>query len=271
MLKSLVVCKQRNLLIVTIYGELGTHNLTFCDETYRWEPSQKKMDHYSVISRSKEWGNLHQSVQYCIEKIPSGDVHILDIGCNTGSLVYNLTLRGFRHAYGIDTEEKKIEEGRSIYPDLIGKLDKYDGDTLPYENDSFDVVTMFDVLEHIDEVHEFLVKEVRRVLKKGGLLIFQTPNKITNIPWEILIHRSFNFYKKYHVSLQTYKSLHRMLKKSGFAEILIEKQNFLTKYYLQQLRSYIGILAYPVLFLFNCVPPSCSPNFWGCCVNYKEI
>jgi 2-polyprenyl-3-methyl-5-hydroxy-6-metoxy-1,4-benzoquinol methylase len=229
-----------------------------------------KIDNDSVVSRSKEWGNLSQSVQYCLEKVPSADSHILDIGCNTGSLMYNLSLRGFKHVYGIDIEENKIEEGRLIYPELVDKLEKYNGTTLPYENDSFDVVTMFDVIEHIEGVRELLGTEIRRVLKKGGLLIFQTPNKITNIPWEILIHRSFNFYKNYHVSLQTYTSLRRLLGTSGFVEVTIEKREILSDYYLQQLRSYVGILAYPVLLLWKYMPSPCSPNFWGCCVNGKD-
>ena len=229
-----------------------------------------KIDNDSVVSRSKEWGNLSQSVQYCLEKVTSVDSHILDIGCNTGSLMYNLRLRGFKHVYGIDIEENKIEEGKLIYPELVDNLEQYDGKTLPYENNSFDVVTMFDVIEHIEDIHELLETEIQRVLKKGGLLIFQTPNKITNIPWEILIHRSFKFYKKYHVSLQTYKSLHRLLGTSGFVDVVIEKRDILSDYYLHQLRSYVGIFAYPLLLLWKFMPSPCSPNFWGCCVNGKD-
>ena len=86
------------------------------------EIGSDKIDDDSVVSRSKEWGNLSQSVQYCLEKVPSVDSHILDIGCNTGSLIYNLSLRGFKHVYGIDIEENKIEEGRLIYPELVDNL-----------------------------------------------------------------------------------------------------------------------------------------------------
>ena len=224
-----------------------------------------KTDHDSVVSRSKEWGNLSQSLQYCLEKVPSADSHILDIGCNTGSLVYNLHLRGFKHAYGIDIEENKIEKGKLIYPELVDKLEIFGGKTLPYDNNSFDVVTMFDVIEHIDKIEQYLFGEVRRVLKKDGKFIFQTPNKYINIPWEILIHKSLTRYKSYHVSLQSYRSLNLLLKNSGFTDIRIEKRQLTSAYYLNELRKYLGIFAYPILLLFSNLPIYCTANFWGFC------
>ena len=45
---------------------------------------------------------------------------------------------------------------------------------LPYENDFFDIVVSFDVLEHILEDNK-AVSEVHRVLKKGGYLVFMVP------------------------------------------------------------------------------------------------
>ena len=73
-------------------------------------------------------------------------------------------------------EEKKIEEGKLIYPELVDNLEQYDGKTLPYENNSFDVVTMFDVIEHIDKIEQYLFGEVRRVLKKDGVLRLAVPD-----------------------------------------------------------------------------------------------
>ena len=56
---------------------------------------------------------------------------------------------------------------------------------LPFADDSFDIVLSFDVFEHILENDRHL-HEVRRVLRSGGSYSLQTPNKWTNIPFEML-------------------------------------------------------------------------------------
>ena len=65
------------------------------------------------------------------------------------------------------------------------------GDDLPFADQSFDTVLSFDVFEHIPDSDKHL-REVRRVLKNGGQYLLQTPNKWTNIPFELLReHRKY--------------------------------------------------------------------------------
>ncbi|MFC1828186.1 methyltransferase domain-containing protein [Thermodesulfobacteriota bacterium] len=49
---------------------------------------------------------------------------------------------------------------------------------LPYENKTFDVVTSFQVVEHIktNGVSIFL-SEIKRILNNGGIVLFTTPNR----------------------------------------------------------------------------------------------
>ena len=86
---------------------------------------------------------------------------------------------------------------------------------MPIKDSFFDIVLSFDVLEHIPDVDAHL-SEVRRVLKPGGLYLFQTPNKLTNVPFEIIKNRSLTKHKTYHCSLQTFWSLKRLLVAHGF-------------------------------------------------------
>ena len=213
----------------------------------------------------KEWGNIEGSVEYVKCKSIPRDSKLLDIGCNTGSTIFNLHQYGFTNVYGVDVEKNSINLGREIYAQISDRLVDYDGVKLPFEDNSFDVVTMFDVIEHITNIDQFIREEVRRVLRECGILLFQTPNKYTNIPWEILHHKSLHKYKEYHVSLQSYKSLGRLLEDSGFCEILIEKRDICTPYYLRELKKYLGPLAYPTLLIANKLPTSCTTNFWGYC------
>lgn len=58
---------------------------------------------------------------------------------------------------------------------------------LPFDDESFDCVVSFQVIEHIKRDRAF-VDEVRRVLKKGGKFIVSTPNRpmsLTRNPWHV--------------------------------------------------------------------------------------
>ncbi|MGI8934725.1 class I SAM-dependent methyltransferase [Leptolyngbya sp. BC1307] len=57
-----------------------------------------------------------------------------------------------------------------------------DATQLPFECDSFDAVTMFDVLEHIPD-HKKAISEAFRVLRSGGTLLISTPNENWRFPY----------------------------------------------------------------------------------------
>ncbi|MFI3292678.1 MAG: class I SAM-dependent methyltransferase [Rikenellaceae bacterium] len=58
---------------------------------------------------------------------------------------------------------------------------------LPFEDEAFDCVISFQVIEHIEDDARF-VAEVQRVLKKGGIFVVSTPNivmSLTRNPWHV--------------------------------------------------------------------------------------
>lgn len=191
---------------------------------------------------------------------------MLDVGCHYGSFLHNLIESGYTNSYGIDVREHAIERGLQYYPELKNRVLHYDGSKLPYDDNSYDALTMFDVIEHIPDVDRFLKEEVFRVLKPGGLFIYQTPNKITNIPWEIVNQRSFTKWRSYHCSLQTLPSLKRLLQKAEFSEIKVEKFNVLTDHNKARVREKAGFIGTALLYTVNYVPLPLFTNFWGTAV-----
>jgi hypothetical protein len=67
------------------------------------------------------------------------------------------------------------------------------------------------------------LSDIGRVLRPGGTLVFHTPNMLVNVPKEILYTKSLSGWRHYHCSLQTVLSLPRLLRRSGFVPVVIEK------------------------------------------------
>ena len=94
---------------------------------------------------------------------------ILDVGCGTGA---NLEmLKQFGETHGIDISEDALEfcRARGLERVQLGAAE-----SLPYENEKFDLVTALDVVEHLDDDVAGL-KEMYRVLRPGGRLLIFVP------------------------------------------------------------------------------------------------
>ena len=89
---------------------------------------------------------------------------ILDLGCGDGSLVTLLNQKPGIHATGIDINPMGDQPG----------ID-FENDALPFADETFDILIMYSVIEHIYNPGHILT-EIRRILKPGGRIIVITPN-----------------------------------------------------------------------------------------------
>lgn len=111
---------------------------------------------------------------------------VLDVGCNTG---YG-TLRFVPVAHrvvGVDVSPRAIDAARQRAPDGRPEFVLTGGFQLPFPDRSFDLVTSFQVLEHVPDPVVFL-GELARVTRPGGTVILATPNAATRLypgmtPW----------------------------------------------------------------------------------------
>jgi SAM-dependent methyltransferase len=209
-----------------------------------------------------EHGDLSLSLAYFKAQGLSPDTRVLDIGTRFGSLVNAMMASGYPEVLGIDMDAQAIEMGVRARPHLRDRLLVCDGKQLPFPCNAFDAVTMFDVMEHIPDVQAQL-REVLRVLHPRGLLIFQTPNRYVNIPWEIVQHRSLTQWRRFHCSLQTLCSLRRLLAEAGFEELCIQKYNAKSEYKRGLAQEKLGPIGTVLVTLAARMPLALSPNFWG--------
>jgi methionine biosynthesis protein MetW len=96
----------------------------------------------------------------------------LDLGCGDGG-TSGIFLNSHGYSYvGADISETAVQQAMShgLQAVLIE-----DAGSLPFENESFDAVILFEVIEHLFDV-EAVLKEIRRVLKPDGGLLLTTPN-----------------------------------------------------------------------------------------------
>jgi 2-polyprenyl-6-hydroxyphenyl methylase/3-demethylubiquinone-9 3-methyltransferase len=102
---------------------------------------------------------------------------VLDLGCAGGFLAEALDDRGAR-VTGIDPAREAIAAARQ-HAEAGGRDIRYDvgvGEDLPYDDGAFDAVACVDVLEHVRDLDR-CIAEVARVLKPGGLFLFDTINR----------------------------------------------------------------------------------------------
>lgn len=109
---------------------------------------------------------------------------VLDIGCGNGQTALKIS----PHCHFIDAFDLDISQAKNL-PINNTKFIKHSAEVkFPYPSKSFDVITFFGVLEHLNK-RQFALKECCRVLKPKGKLLLGVPNFYTS--WKIL-QRRFN-------------------------------------------------------------------------------
>ena len=102
------------------------------------------------------------------------NARVLDLGCGTG---VNLpALAQYGEVWGADPSDKALAFCRSSMPkDFTGRLDEiWLPDKVPYDDNSFNLIVMMDVLEHVEHDRESLIR-IGRLLRPGGELVLTVP------------------------------------------------------------------------------------------------
>ncbi len=141
---------------------------------------------------------------------------LLDVGCATGLFLQGMRKRGSWEVYGVEPSEYAAASARQSGLQVItGTLDD-----VTFPNHTFDVVTMWDVIEH---VHDPLgtLQQVARLLKPGGLLVIRTPNYDS---WDARLFGRYwsGFEPPRHLYIFTPSTIESALTKTGFVTISMD-------------------------------------------------
>lgn len=180
---------------------------------------------------TEEYGNLQTNLEFLAKtNLLQPNYKILEIGCGIGTIVFELTKQGY-DIIGSDISGEAIAYGRKKYGN--GNLKVEAAEKLLFENETFDIVLSFDLLEHIVRVDRH-ISEVSRVLRPDGYYLFQTPNKYSNATFETLSKKSLKW-RRAHPSLHTPGQLRRRLSRHGL-EAQFVKMNPINEFTIKKLK-----------------------------------
>ena len=102
---------------------------------------------------------------------PQKGEYILDVGCSTGYFARGIWRKNFIVGVDLFAYDEWKKSNKDLYFCISSATH------LPFKNATFDKIAMLEIIEHLDGNELKALKEARRVLKKGGLLILSTPHK----------------------------------------------------------------------------------------------
>ena len=132
---------------------------------------------------------------------------VLDIGCGYGYGSYLMAQQAHK-VVGIDEDKEAIDLAKREY--RCENLEFYQTDVIDYLSgvQAYDLITMFEVIEHVLKQDQFLLA-VRNVLRNGGVLLLSTPNRRYTPFYRYLIPKSLH---------PLARRIHKLIRKTRLSE-----------------------------------------------------
>ena len=140
----------------------------------------------------------------------------LDVGCAIGYMLNQIQKAFPEKKYiGVDVYDKAIKFAQKSYPEISFKIAA--ADKLPFKDNSFDLSLCYETIEHVEDP-EGCLKEIKRVLKKGGVLILamDSGNWMFRIVWFIWEKTTGKVWDGAHLHPFNHHELEQIILKSGF-------------------------------------------------------
>jgi SAM-dependent methyltransferase len=180
------------------------------DETYWTSPSAKDRGYTDYRAAAPLYLKTFEKRYALIDRIAASPGRALDVGCAAGYFMKVLSDHGWQ-VEGVElsatiAQHARDEYGLSVH---VGELA-----TAQFENESFDLVTMWDVVEHVPDPLG-LVRRAAELLKPKGAIVIETQN-IDSLASRLLRSRWHHFKHMEHLYHFNPATISRLLKTAGF-------------------------------------------------------
>ncbi len=205
---SLLKCRNCHLVFLDDSHEKDVKQYNY----YRDRINLEKAELYNSITESR-YLELLEKIE-CYRKRNE----ILDVGCGEGHFMSVAKTNNWK-VTGIEKAVYAIEICKKF------NLNRVYSDLLHLKKDHYDVVTMFEVLEHLKQPNEYLIK-INEILRPGGVLIISTPN--FNCLTRKLLKNRWSLINKEHLIYFTPYTIKSLLGKCNFKilEFKVKNINF---------------------------------------------
>ena len=212
--KYLIKCKKCRLI------RLNSFKKEYDKDLYKY------YDDYSESVKTKEWEersklnleNLIKSLNKISIKYQKRqkEISLLDFGCGLGLTLEAANKIGW-NAFGIEMNDFCLKFCRKRNQKVFSDLTKIN------ENTKFDIITLFDVIEHVSNPTD-LLKKLKTKLKENGFLIITTPN--WNSLERIVFQNDWKAIDPQHYHYFTKNTLINSLNKSKLVIVDLKTRNF---------------------------------------------
>jgi 2-polyprenyl-3-methyl-5-hydroxy-6-metoxy-1,4-benzoquinol methylase len=241
------VCESRAVRPLCVKGPATYYLCRGCDTVFQYPlPSAEEMIRYADTQyregvyrdyvRAREMKHQHFRArlgEFTTRFPPPG--RLLDLGCSCGYFLDVALERGY-DAYGVEFSEEAIAAAQPATRQRIRRANVNDaGGDHPHE---YDVVTAFDIIEHVEDPIAFLV-EIAGMLVPGGGVVLSTPDTghglryVMGARWPMLQPMQ-------HTTLMSRLGLRIALERAGFQQVVVTtaRKTLTLEYLVEQLRDH---------------------------------
>jgi len=181
------------------------------------DPDYEKETHLSFRTEPRKSfiEAIYLDGMYLMDKAGVTSGRMLDVGCSSGLFMELALKRGFE-VRGVEPSEYAVNIAKEHDLDVVqGYFQKG-----MFENGSYDVVVLWDVLEHCEEPGEIL-QDSLDVLRPGGAFFLQVPNAMGLAPR--IMRQDCNMFTGFgHINLFGPDTLRQVLEKNGFENVIMQ-------------------------------------------------
>jgi ubiquinone/menaquinone biosynthesis C-methylase UbiE len=181
--------------------------------------------------------------RFCDIAVALRNAHrVLDVGAGHGLLLSFLTELG-HECHALDVQDQSVAHPDSYdAKNITFHLCNVEVDAIPYPDESFDAVVCCQVLEHFSHSHLQAMKEIRRVLRPGGMVEVDVPNAASfrnrsrmlrgkHITYDYeahylhaapILYKGMSFFPRRHNREFTKSDLEILLRASGYRDIDVQ-------------------------------------------------
>lgn len=218
-----IVLPEGALLRCSECGQL----LSQCSEEAYWKSMEEFNDPVGTLpgedTMPRQFGRSKKfldQIRSLLNKEP-GDIHLLDVGCSSGAFL-NVAVKLGYQSEGVEPAALAAATAQAAGLKVrCGLLEE-----IGYAAESFDAITLFEVIEHLKDPLPLLA-ECRRILKPGGILLIGTANADS---WTARsMKKDFDYFsiKNHggHVSFFNPGSMEKLGEKAGFRLVRIKTKS----------------------------------------------